>query len=723
MTSHHTGNNSTSLNNIGVRLFEAQSYSAAMDKFRQAETYAFQSLGHTGDDLTRTHEAFTNTLPSINSSSKSRSSFNPRKRKYRDTDGSKSNINQIIASLRRKYENFARTESASKTESRKVKQIQHEYDEGMNILQNAFFLERSCEEMPAIFHNIANVYCQTDNFNEAIQYYFKCLSIINTNDNQNGENTTSFLILCSCLHNIGRLYYSMKCLDEALETYQAALTIMRENLDETCNNGIVAATLNCIGLVYYSMPVCQVDKALQYFKESLQLQRMSLNSCTENLQIGTIMNNIGRCYFCKEDYEMANLHYKVALDIRRSILGPYHLDVGATAFNMGQVHHRIGNYSLAKTCYTLYLSTARFNLGPNNHAVIIGLSWIGKLYHTMNDFEESEKFYQEALQMSSSVLGKGHPDLTILLNRIGNLSYDMGDFDQALQVFKMALKNEKLSVEPNPENLIVTLANISDIHQRRGSLKESIKTYQSMISIQKKYGHPELAATYKTVGHLLTQELKYSEALLSYQEALRLHIKEEEGPKKYKAMVPLMCNIGFVLFKMKKYQLALQSFEEALTARSHLGEEANYYDERFIFYNIAMIYHQEGEYDSAVKYFEKTLQMEIEALGKDHEDVAVSRYQLGQVYYDQKDFDKAIEQFEEASRIERLSGDESSLVRSLNAIGQVCVLIGDVRRMMDTFAELTRINGEATFNPEDLGKNGQDSWEVNSYYPEAAPAA
>ena len=132
-------------------------------------------------------------------------------------------------------------------------------------------------------------------------------------------------------------------------------------------------------------------------------------------------------------------------------------------------------------------------------------------------------------------------------------------------------------------------------------------------------------------------------------------------------------NIGWVYYNsMGDYDEALKYYEKSLAIRKEkLGE--NHLDTATSYTNIGLIYKKKGEYDKALKYYEKSLAIRKEKLGNDHPDTATSYTKIGLVYREKDEYDKALEYCMKTVKIyeNKRGQDHPDTATSYNNIGTV----------------------------------------------------
>ena len=103
----------------------------------------------------------------------------------------------------------------------------------------------------------------------------------------------------------------------------------------------------------------------------------------------------------------------------------------------------------------------------------------------------------------------------------------------------------------------------------------------------------------------------------------------------------------------------------------------------------------------------------------------MTMYKLGEAYKAHGNMDKALESFKNALQIERGtigSEDPATVARTLNEIGNIHLVRGDVIPMMEAFNEAARIFRRSGLSPNSVMVSGQ-LYAFDISCPSAAPAA
>ena len=138
------------------------------------------------------------------------------------------------------------------------------------------------------------------------------------------------------------------------------------------------------------------------------------------------------------------------------------------------------------------------------------------------------------------------------------------------------------------------------------------------------------------------QQAGIAVADVRYRDALDLYIRAAQlmpDNATYNAAASTMLRI------LGEYDKALEYLGRALDINiKDLGED--HLDMAVSYRGLGRIWHEKGDYDKAVEYFEKSLDINIKALGEDHPNIIVARHNLGLSWHEKGEYDKVIEYLE-----------------------------------------------------------------------------
>ena len=150
--------------------------------------------------------------------------------------------------------------------------------------------------------------------------------------------------------------------------------------------------------------------------------------------------------------------------------------------------------------------------------------------------------------------------------------------------------------------------------------------------------------------------------------------------------------MGYLLKQQADYDNALAYDKRALDIEKEtLGEEHS--ETATSYNNIGSVYDDIGDYDSALEYYQKALRIFESVLGVDHPATATSYNNIGLVYWAQGDYANALEYHQKALQIwERVLGtDHPNMAISYNNIGLVYDNQGDYYSALEYYQKALRI--------------------------------
>ena len=163
-------------------------------------------------------------------------------------------------------------------------------------------------------------------------------------------------------------------------------------------------------------------------------------------------------------------------------------------------------------------------------------------------------------------------------------------------------------------------------------------------------------------------------------------------------------NIGIVYSYLGDYDKALEYLFKALEIKKDvLGE--NNSDTANSYNNIGVVYRNLGEYNKALEYYFKALEIEKAVLGENHPNTASSYNNIGVVYKNLEDYDKALEYLNKALEIKKdvLGENHPDTAGSYVNIGIVYDELGNYNKALEYHFKALEIRKDV------LGENHPDT--------------
>ncbi|CAF0912776.1 unnamed protein product [Adineta steineri] len=135
---------------------------------------------------------------------------------------------------------------------------------------------------------------------------------------------------------------------------------------------------------------------------------------------------------------------------------------------------------------------------------------------------------------------------------------------------------------------------------------------------------------------------------------------------------PIYYQLGWIRYNQGEYQEALSFYEKSLTIRQQLLP-SNHPDLGDSYNRIGIVYDDMGAYPKALSYFEKDLAIKQKSLPSNHPSLCSTYNNIGSMYHNLGDYSKALFYYETALTIQQqsLPSNHPDLGNSYNNIGMV----------------------------------------------------
>ncbi|MDG1476047.1 MAG: tetratricopeptide repeat protein [Vicingaceae bacterium] len=151
---------------------------------------------------------------------------------------------------------------------------------------------------------------------------------------------------------------------------------------------------------------------------------------------------------------------------------------------------------------------------------------------------------------------------------------------------------------------------------------------------------------------------------------------EKELPKKSKKKIleyyaAAINNIGIIYRDKGNILEALKYYEKSFDIQKQLNNEEGI---ALSLSNIGVIYHQQGNTSKAIEYYSKSLKIREKIYGQSKKDVtnrgiATTLNNIGSLYLEQQEFDLALQYFNKSLNLNKKTNNLESLASSYNSIG------------------------------------------------------
>ncbi len=270
-----------------------------------------------------------------------------------------------------------------------------------------------------------------------------------------------------------------------------------------------------------------------------------------------------------------------------------------------------------------------------------------------------------------------------------------------LRLFSLIAPNEPL--DKKTIKAWFSLKNLNPVNDliKSGWLKEDANNEISIhpvISEVVRYRYPaEFEFAHKLVNKIsdeLNDSLKKGSGISVWNKLIThsIAVAKSFNKSEHEDYATLLNNIGSVYDKIGDYNKALEFYEKAINIREKvLGTE--HPDTATSYNNIGGVYMAISDYNKALEFYEKAINVKIKLLGTEHPDTATSYNNIGLLYKNMGDYNKALEFYEKALNIrEKVLGTEHrDTAGSYNNISGVYYSMGDYSKALEFYEKTLQI--------------------------------
>jgi tetratricopeptide (TPR) repeat protein len=208
-------------------------------------------------------------------------------------------------------------------------------------------------------------------------------------------------------------------------------------------------------------------------------------------------------------------------------------------------------------------------------------------------------------------------------------------------------------------NSIVT--NKRDFEGTRYQFFKSLRAFQLFLP----YNHPMLSSTYNNIGSMFYQDDHHEHAIKFHEMALQSQFKSSSPDMD--ALATYSSNIGAVYIDQKKYSEAVKHLKRAEIIREKMSTTDNLKSLISLFEKISSCLWRTNEPEEALKYYKKTLELQLKLPNPEPHALSVTYYNLSTAYIRTRDYDDAVQCAEKSIEYLKMTPNHDSELKDNQA--------------------------------------------------------
>lgn len=219
---------------------------------------------------------------------------------------------------------------------------------------------------------------------------------------------------------LGFLYRKSSRYREAIDHYENALNITKNNLDDPELYRRYVATLNGLGLSHYFLD--HLDKALQYHFKSLD-ERLKGD---DYAAISIAQNNIGLVFNKMSNYQQAIEYFTAAMDNK---IAAGQADVEPGMVNLAIAYVRINKFNVAHDYFMAALDSCQLKECSSN-VMYETYNGLGLLNMELENYDSARLMFEKAYEISNS--NNSISSRLYAIHNIAKIYEEKGNYSEAL---------------------------------------------------------------------------------------------------------------------------------------------------------------------------------------------------------------------------------------------------------------------------------------------------
>ena len=304
--------------------------------------------------------------------------------------------------------------------------------------------------------------------------------------------------------------------------------------------------------------------------------------------------------------------------------------------------------SLALAQYALQFSTD--SLGKHYAETAEAYSRVGDGYHGKSLYDSALVFYEQALRIYQAIYGTESNRTVPSLIALGGCLRSKNKYNEAIACADQALA--LIDNDINNQYEASALNVIGNVYHSQMQLDSASYYYRQTLRSEIAYvgkDHPRLSVRYSNIGLICLELGKHELARQFFHKALSLVSKKLES-NHIALVLPFQC-LGSLYHDLGNYDSALFFYEKGHSIQK-------LYDDRCanasLFYgNTGAIYKNKGLFDIALIYLQKALAIDRATVGEVHSYTSAAYYNLGDIYEQKGAYDLAISYYQRSTNIDK----------------------------------------------------------------------
>lgn len=521
------------------------------------------------------------------------------------------------------------------------------------------------------------------NLNEAIKNYEESLKTYSSDDQLN------VLLVLNNLSSAHRRRNSNQNDQTSALEYKNRLESKIQTLLGSEPHPLKIVWLNNVAMAYENDG--NFDEAFELYNQCLDMARRAY--ADNHVSTAVLLNNIGSVHRQKGNFPNALDFFNQALNEYKKHPPPHvHPTIATILNNIGSMFEILGDLSNALYSYE-QSGMMRLQLGINQADMAASLMQIASVHIKLGHFSEARSKYEQSLKILDNLPNRNsNPQRAMCLNNMGLACQLLGRYDESLKFYQKSLEIYQQLVGSDDRNRATVVNNLATAHHNLGETVKAKNYYEQFMEIYKSLPQNEQSLEDVTLlqsaglacGYLgqLNESLNYCGRSMSVCGRLLDCVTSTEGVRSILNSLVIGSTISDVRLSSQSLQV--------------YAAYPNHYCKAAAFNCLAFAHENLGDYQNAIGYYKKSLDMTSRAGGEgsllNPQCVARILNSLACVHDSVSDWADSFRYCSESLRTaNNTDGNSANRAVSFNNMGSVYENLGDYNLALDCYNQALEI--------------------------------
>ncbi|HRH59543.1 MAG TPA: CHAT domain-containing protein [Chitinophagaceae bacterium] len=372
--------------------------------------------------------------------------------------------------------------------------------------------------------------------------------------------------------------------------------------------------------------------ALLDYTKMVELYTTQLLPVKENLLYAAALQSLGAQYLILDKtLNTSRKYFEMAFAIRKKTLAENHPDYIESMLSLSNIDIFAGQYEKALKPIQRCIKITEENGMQSTRLYAEELESLSSIYLHLFDYRKANEILEKTIHAWDKTFNDDSIRFALRLCHIAFIYDELSGYKRALELFQLAKNTTQNSLEKNNRIHLLCLNGIGEMYYRMGLYKDALSVCKEVLALTKKWYGDTYPALPVYLSNTATNYIKlgeYSNALPLLQYAIKIdttaHIANNSG-------------IPYLFYHLSNVYISVGQYDEAFSTVTTGLESCKKYNlrERYLsrlMTNAAILYGQKNNYDSAIDYGRKAVEISKELMGDHHRDYLKAANNLASLY-------------------------------------------------------------------------------------------